>query len=147
MSENVDPDVEPDVRTQRLQASVVAVIAAGGAIGAIARWAIGVALPPGDTGFPWATFLINVTGCLLIGVLMVVVTDVYPDRKLLRPFLGVGVLGGFTTFSTYIVDIERRLTGGAAVVAVVYLIVTVVGALLATAAGITVTRALVRRPS
>jgi CrcB protein len=59
----------------------------------------------------------------------------------------VGVLGGFTTFSTYIVDIERRLTGGAAVVAVVYLIVTVVGALLATAAGITVTRALVRRPS
>jgi CrcB protein len=147
----VDPDVDVHIRTQRLEVertpvSVLAAIAAGGAIGAVARWAIGVALPPAGTGFPWATFLINVSGCALIGVLMVFVTDVFPHRRLLRPFAGVGILGGFTTFSTYIVDIERRLTGGAAVIALVYLIVTVVAALAATYGGIVVTRAAVRSP-
>lgn len=144
-----DPDVDVRVPEQRLEVvrapvSVLAAIAAGGAIGAVTRWGIGVALPPGDTGFPWATFLINVSGCALIGVLMVLVTDVFPHRRLLRPFAGVGVLGGFTTFSTYIVDIERRLTGGAAVVALVYLVVTVVAALAAAYGGIVVTRAAVR---
>ncbi len=143
-----DPDVDVRVPEQRLEvvrapASVLAAIAAGGAIGAVARWGIGVALPPTGTGFPWATFLINVSGCALIGVLMVFVTDVFPHRRLLRPFAGVGILGGFTTFSTYIVDIERRLTGGAAVVALVYLVVTVMAALAATAVAIRVTRALV----
>jgi CrcB protein len=56
--------------------------------------------------------LINVTGCALIGVLMVLVSEVWIEQQLLRPFLGTGVLGGFTTFSTYAVDIERLLADG-----------------------------------
>ncbi len=146
-----DPDVDVRLPEQRLEvvrapASVLAAIAAGGGIGAVARWAIGVALPAAGTGFPWATFLINVSGCALIGVLMVLVTDVYPHRRLLRPFAGVGVLGGFTTFSAYIVDIEHRLTGGAVVVGLVYLIATLVAAPAGTYGGMVVTRAALRGP-
>ncbi|WP_261988702.1 fluoride efflux transporter FluC, partial [Streptomyces sp. wa22] len=52
--------------------------------------------------FPWAVFAVNVTGCALIGVLMVLLAERGTvTHPLVRPFLGVGVLGGFTTFSTY----------------------------------------------
>jgi CrcB protein len=99
-----------------------------------------VAVPPSRIGFPWATFGINVLGCLLIGVLMVLVTDVWTRQRLLRPFLGVGVLGGFTTFSTYVVDIQRLVDAGAAATALSYLAATVIAALIATYVGMAVTR-------
>jgi CrcB protein len=119
---------------------VLGVISAGGAIGALARYGIGYAFPAAPTGFPWATFVVNVSGCLLIGVLMVLVTEVWTGRPLVRPFLGVGVLGGFTTFSTYAVDIQRLVNGGAAVTALGYLSATVAAALAAVYLGVTLTR-------
>jgi CrcB protein len=87
-----------------------------------------------------ATFVTNVTGCLLIGVLMVLMTEVWAAHRLIRPFLGVGVLGGFTTFSTYIVEAQHALDAGAARLALVYLAGTLAAALVAVYAGITVTR-------
>jgi CrcB protein len=75
---------------------------------------------------------------------MVLVTDVFPARLLLRPFLGVGVLGGFTTFSTYVVEILDRLEAGAVGTALAYLGGTVLAALGATWAGLAVTRAAVQ---
>nr|WP_205862190.1 CrcB family protein [Planosporangium thailandense] len=116
------------------------VISAGGAIGAVARYSLGRAVPVGSTGFPWATFIVNVSGCVLIGVLMVLVSEVWPGRRLLRPFLGVGVLGGYTTFSTYIVDIQRLTAAGAVATALAYLAGTLVAALLAVYGGVTITR-------
>ncbi|MFC7764441.1 fluoride efflux transporter FluC [Catellatospora bangladeshensis] len=85
------------------------------------------------------------TGCALIGVLMVLVNEVWPGHRLLRPFLGTGVLGGFTTFSTYTVDIVRLIDSGAPAVAVAYLVGTVPAALAAVYCGTVVTRWLVRR--
>jgi CrcB protein len=120
---------------------VLAAISVGGVLGALARYGLGTAWPHPASGFPWATFVINVTGCLLIGVLMVIVTDVVPHRRLVRPFLGVGVLGGYTTFSTYIVDIHRAPPW----IALVYLSTTLIAAVLAVWAGSTVTSLLVRR--
>lgn len=125
--------------------SVLGVISLGGMVGALARYGTGVAFPASPTGFPWATFGVNVTGCLLIGVLMVLVTDVWSGRRLVRPFLGVGVLGGFTTFSTYVVDVQRLVSAGAAGTALVYLAGTVLAAVAAVYAGITATRVLVTR--
>jgi fluoride exporter len=119
---------------------VLAVVALGGAAGAAVRYGITVVVPPTRTGFPWATFDINVAGCLLIGVLMVLVTDVWTRQRLLRPFLGVGVLGGFTTFSTYVVDVQRLVDAGAAATALSYLAATVIAALIATYVGMAVTR-------
>jgi fluoride exporter len=124
----------------RLPWAVLAVVSAGGAIGALARYGFGLAVPHRPTGFPWATFAVNASGCLLIGVLMVLVTDVWPGRRLLRPFLGTGLLGGYTTFSTYVVDIQRLLAAGAARTALAYLAGTLLAALAAVQLGMTAAR-------
>ena len=145
----IDSDVDLHAGEQRFEylrapRSVLAAISAGGAIGALCRWALGTAFPAAPTGFPWATLVINVSGCLLIGMLMVLVTDVFTRQRLLRPFLGVGVLGGYTTFSTYVVDIQRLFSGGAGRTGLLYLAVTVVAAVVAAQIGITVTRMALR---
>ena len=57
--------------------------------------------------------LVNLTGCLLIGVLLAVLLARFPHSPWLRPFLAVGVLGGFTTYSTFAVDVVRLTDGGA----------------------------------
>ncbi len=124
---------------------VLAVISAGGVAGALARYGLAEAFPHAAQGFAWATFGINVSGCLLIGGLMVLVSDVWPTRRLLRPFLGTGVLGGYTTFSTYIIDIQQLLAAGAARTALAYLASTLLTALAAVYAGITLTRWVVHR--
>lgn len=145
----VDCDVDLHVPAERAELRpspwpVLGAISAGGVVGALARYAVATAWPHPPAGFPWATFVINVSGCLLIGVLMVFVTEVVTGRPLLRPFLGVGVLGGYTTFSTYVVDIQRAAREGAALVALAYLALTLVAALLAVWAGTTLTRAALR---
>ena len=124
---------------------VLGAISAGGALGALARDGLATAWPHPASGFPWSTFVINVSGCLLIGVLMVLVIEVVPHRRLVRPFLGVGVLGGYTTFSTYIVDIHKAASAGAPWVALGYLASTLIAAVLAVWAGTAVTTLSVRR--
>jgi CrcB protein len=140
---------EPFATTRQSRASVawpvLAAISAGGVAGALARYGLTEAFPAAAEGFAWATFGINVSGCLLIGVLMVLVTDVWPIQRLLRPFLGTGVLGGYTTFSTYILDIHHLLAAGAARTALAYLAGTLLAALAAVYAGITLTRWTVHR--
>ncbi|WP_433341954.1 FluC/FEX family fluoride channel [Micromonospora sp. CA-111912] len=131
----VDPDVDLRVPGDRGElrahpAAVLGVIAAGGVLGALARAGLQAALPHRPPGFPWATFAVNVTGCLLIGALMAIVAA-GRTRPLTRPFLGVGVLGGFTTFSTYAVDVRLAVAAGAAGTALAYLVATLVGALVA----------------
>ncbi|MFG1953555.1 CrcB family protein [Micromonospora sp. NPDC048830] len=131
----VDPDVDLRVPGDRAElrahpAAVLGAIAAGGVLGALARAGLQAALPHRPGGFPWATFAVNVTGCLLIGALMAVVAA-GRTRPLTRPFLGVGVLGGFTTFSTYVVDARLALATGAPGTALAYLAATLVTALVA----------------
>ncbi|MFE1248390.1 fluoride efflux transporter CrcB [Streptomyces sp. NPDC058735] len=96
----------------RGQAPVVAVVSLGGGAGATARYAASLGWPTAAGGFPWATFLVNVVGCAVIGVFLVVVTEVRTAHPLVRPFFGTGVLGGFTTFSTYAVDTRNLLDHG-----------------------------------
>lgn len=115
---------------------VLAVIAAGGALGATARFAAETALPQGSpAAFPWATLLVNVLGCLLIGVLMWFVLEAWGERRYARPFLGVGVLGGFTTFSTYAAESRGLLVAGSWASAVLYLVGSVLLGLLAVRVG------------
>ncbi|MER7893953.1 CrcB family protein [Micromonospora sp. NPDC094482] len=130
----VDPDVDLRVPADRSEltahpAAVLGAIAAGGVLGALARAGLQAAFPHGPTGFPWATFGINLVGCLLIGVLMAGLRRRGGGPPLARPFLGVGVLGGFTTFSTYAVDVHQALAAGAPATALAYLVATVLGAL------------------
>lgn len=123
----------------RGQGPVVATVAAGGVVGSLARWGVGLALPTPPGGFPWATFGVNVLGSLLMGVL-VVVAATRTTHPLARPFLGVGVLGGFTTFSTFAVDADLLLAGGHRATALAYLAATVVAAVGAAALGAVLAR-------
>ncbi|RAO24289.1 putative fluoride ion transporter CrcB [Micromonospora noduli] len=145
-----DPDVDLRVPADRREltarpATVLAAIAAGGVLGALARAGLQHAVPHPPTGFAWATFTINTFGCLLIGVLMAVLGHLDGGPPLARPFLGVGVLGGFTTFSTYAVDVQQAIVVSAPGTALAYLAATVLGALAAVALGDAVTAGLLRR--
>ncbi|MER7590969.1 CrcB family protein [Micromonospora sp. NPDC127501] len=145
-----DPDVDLRVPADRREltarpATVLAVIAAGGVLGALARAGLQHAVPHPPTGFAWATFTINTSGCLLIGVLMAVLGHLDGGPPLARPFLGVGLLGGFTTFSTYAVDVQQAIVVGAPGTALAYLAATVLGALVAVALGDAVAAGLLRR--
>ncbi|MFF9489368.1 fluoride efflux transporter CrcB [Streptomyces sp. NPDC014676] len=124
----------------RAQAPVVTAVALGGGAGAAARYAASLWWPAPAHGFPWAILWVNVTGCAVIGVFMVIITEVRTAHPLLRPFFGTGVLGGFTTFSTYAVDVHNLLDGGKAGTGLVYLAVTPLAALAAVWTAATATR-------
>lgn len=121
-----------------LSGTVLAVVGLGGGLGALARYGLSRWLPAVDGGFPWPTFVANVVGCLLIGVLAVLTTERAP--WLLHPFFGPGVLGGFTTFSAYSGEVDDLLRSGAVPVALAYLVATLVSALLAVLVGKQYTR-------
>lgn len=143
----VDADVEVSPRPTphpwtlvRDNADLLPVIAVGGALGSLARWGLGKAMPHGPASYAWSTFLINVSGALLLGVVMALVLDVWTGRRYVRPFLGVGVLGGYTTFSTYLLDERGLVAGGRPGVALAYLLATLVAGFTATALGLAATR-------
>ncbi|WP_405686483.1 fluoride efflux transporter CrcB [Streptomyces sp. NBC_00057] len=122
------------------QGSVVAVVALGGALGACARYGATLIWPTAPGGFPWTTLIVNVVGCAVIGVFMVVISEVWAAHRLVRPFFGTGLLGGFTTFSTYAVDIERLVDGGRARTGLAYLGLTLCAALAAVWSAVWATR-------
>jgi CrcB protein len=145
----VDPDVPSRPSLGRHAASLVrerwdilAVIAAGGALGSAARYGAGVLWPHDPSEVAWSTFTVNVVGGFLLGLLMVFVNDVWPPHRYVRPFLGVGVLGGFTTFSTYMLDTHALVVAGRVPSALLYLLGTLLVGLLAVWLGILGGRAL-----
>jgi CrcB protein len=145
-----DSDVDLHVARQRRELrrapwAVLGAVASGGALGALGRYGLALAWPRAQGHFPWATFLTNVSGCLLIGVLMVLITEVWSAHRLIRPFLGVGVLGGYTTFSTYTGEVQQLVVVGAARTGLLYLLATPVAALAAVYLGVALTRVATRR--
>lgn len=127
---------------------LLAPIAAGGALGSLARWGLATALPYSsqESTLPWATLLTNVSGCLLLGLLMAFVLGPWSTvpfwGRYLRPFLGVGVLGGYTTFSTYELE-TYALLGQTPALAMLYLLVSVVAGIGAAWLGLTLGRLVV----
>ncbi|WP_031468692.1 fluoride efflux transporter FluC [Sciscionella sediminilitoris] len=117
---------------------LLCVIALGGGIGALARYAAGVLFPGTPGGFPLTTLLVNVLGCALFGALSVLLTH-RVRHPLARPFFGTGLLGGFTTFSTSVVDAEQLLRAGQPGLALLTLFGTLLAALLAVWLGVAVT--------
>ncbi|HEY8984960.1 MAG TPA: CrcB family protein [Streptomyces sp.] len=135
-------------RPREGQLPVVAVVAAGGVLGSLIRYGTGLVWPARAGGFPWATFGINVVGCAVIGVFLVLVTEILTVHRLVRPFFGTGVLGGFTTFSTYAVDFRKLVGDGHPATAFAYLAGTLCAALAAVWLAATTTRRLfTRRPT
>ncbi|MFE2373843.1 fluoride efflux transporter CrcB [Streptomyces sp. NPDC059398] len=141
----VDSDVDLDIPAQRTelkqgQGALLAMVALGGVIGASARYEASLLWPTAAGAFPWTTLLINVIGCAVIGIFMVLITDVWSAHRLVRPFFGTGVLGGFTTFSTYAVDIQHLVDQGHARTGMAYMALTLLAAMAAVWTGSALTR-------
>lgn len=114
-------------------------VAFGGAIGASARYLTGVAsMRLIGQGFPWATLIVNILGSFLMGVLVVVLAEKGGTK--LAPFLMVGLLGGFTTFSAFSLDALTLFERGQVWAAAGYVIGSVVLSLAAIALGIALSR-------
>src|SRR5436189_803244 len=89
----------------------LAAIFAGGFIGAVARAELGVAITAGDGHWPWATFIVNVLGAFLLGYFATRLQERLPLSAYRRPFVGTGVCGALTTFSTMQVELLRMIDG------------------------------------
>jgi CrcB protein len=124
----------------RLDRRELAAIFAGGVVGAIARVWIGRHVLTTDT-WPWATFIINVSGTVVLAYSVTRLQERLPLSTYRRPFLGTGFCGAFTTFSTMEVEILDLLRAGHTALAVAYAAASIVCGYLA----IWVTTALVRR--
>ncbi len=113
--------------------TIVAVLA-GGALGTGARLLVDLVLPHGGAAFPIGTFLVNLCGSFVLGVLVARVWPVAPEW--LRAGLGPGLLGSFTTFSALALSTVELTAAGAGAAAVVYVAASVVGGIAAAALGI-----------
>jgi CrcB protein len=144
----IDPDVSgdevrllphPAIRVLAERRDILLCIALGGALGALARWGLAEALPHGSRALPWATVLTNVSGCFAIGALLVLLAERRPGSRLLRPLVGTGMLGGYTTFSTYALDTRDLLAAGRPAMAAAYVLGTLLAGLLAVTTAIRAT--------
>lgn len=100
-------------------------VAAGGLVGTGLRAAVAVALPDGMGGWPWGTFTANLTGTVLLGYLLTRFLVAAPRTTLTIPLLCVGLLGSYTTFSTFVVEVAQLVHAGRPAMGVVYGLVSV----------------------
>jgi CrcB protein len=111
--------------------ALLPVVAVGGALGALGRYGLSVALPAGPGELPLATLATNLSGCLALGLLV----GRWPHARWLRPFAGTGVLAGFTTFSAFALETDRLLLH-APLLGLGYAAVSLAGGLVLAAAGL-----------
>ena len=136
----IDPDrPSPHLKPAR-QLDVVAVVAVGGFIGALGRYELGLAWPTPAGHFPWTTFTINVSGGFLLGLVLTLLLERVGATRYFRPFFCVGVLGAWTTMSTFGGEGDLLLRDGHAETAVLYALGTVVVGITATWIGVALAR-------
>lgn len=114
-------------------------IGAGGAIGAAARYGTGLAIPPTSDAFPFATFLVNVVGAVILGAIAALPAGWLPAHELTRPAIGTGFCGGLTTFSTMTLDIYQRWAEHSALAAT-YAVISLLAAPACAWAGFSIAR-------
>lgn len=152
-ADDVDPlavsaDLSPDEIGRPLferfgpEGRTLIAVAAGGALGTLSRYGIAQAVPAGNDGFPWSTWSINVTGALFLGVLLTVLTERRPPTPYLRALLGTGFAGGYTTWSTFMVDTDQLVRHHHVAVAAIYVVASLIAGLGAVQVGIWATRRL-----
>jgi CrcB protein len=104
-----------------------AVIAVGGALGSWMRWRLSVWFPVASGTFPTTTLAINLVGSAFIGVVLVLSLDRRSPKFLTHSFVGTGLLGAFTTFSTFTVETAELLRASKPLVAAIYVLFSVAG--------------------
>jgi fluoride exporter len=134
---------EPVLPFLGLSGPTLVAIFAGGAIGTVARYLLEAHHPVAQGHFPWVTLTVNLSGSLAIGLLVPVTAHLSQRVPVVRPFLLIGFLGGWTTYSTLAVDATLLAKDGDAAACVAYLAATVVGGLALVVAGHALGRRLV----
>ena len=114
---------------------------AGGFIGALGRYELGLTWPTPAGHFPWTTFTINVSGAFVLGLVLTLLLERVGPTRYVRPFFCVGVLGAWTTMSTLAVEGDLLLKDGHVATAFVYVAATVVIGVAATWIGVALARA------
>jgi CrcB protein len=135
----------PRRRRGRPQLGVLGVIAVGGMLGATARFELGEALPTETGQFPWATFWVNLSGSLVLGFVVILLVERFPTSRYIRPFLAAGILGAYTTMSTYLVETAVLIKDGHAVTGLTYGIGSLVAGLFLAYVGIVAARLTTQR--
>jgi fluoride exporter len=115
----------------------IAAIAVGGALGALARYGVGLLVTVTERGFPWPTFGVNITGSFAAGVLA---ATLGARSEVLSAGLVIGFLGAYTTFSAFAVQTQSLLSKDASTMALVYVVLSVVAGIGAAWAGVLVGR-------
>jgi fluoride exporter len=129
-------------RWPRIHWLTVAAVAAGGFLGGLARYLVGLALPTTPGTFPWAVFLVNTAGAFILALLLILVLEVLPPTTYVRPLLGTGFCGALTTFSSVAVAVDQLATDGHTGTAVGYVAASLAAGLAAASFGIVLGRSI-----
>ena len=143
----VDPDIDVDSHgaLPRLRrAPAMLLVAAGGVAGSLARAGVTDAIPVAAHGWPTATLLVNTTGSFVLALLLAMLHERWPTAAWPRPLFGTGFCGGFTTFSTFAVEVTVRAGNGSPLLATAYVVLSVLLSLLAALAGVACARTAAR---
>jgi len=124
---------------------LLVLVSVGGAVGAALRFLtyqlfVGSSLARGGAAFPWATLTVNVAGCFLMGLAVVTILERFGGSPDLRAFFMTGVLGGFTTFSAFSLDVYELFTKDSVETVAVYIAASVILSIAALLAGIALAR-------
>lgn len=106
------------------------IVGLGGALGAVMRYLIGLIPFNPDNGFPLKTFIINVVGAFVIGIVAALAAKNAMNPKLVL-FLKIGICGGFTTFSSFALETDQLLMKGQSFTAVIYVLLSIFAGVLA----------------
>jgi CrcB protein len=124
--------------------AIVGAVFLGGCLGGIARYGVTRAWPTPQHAFPWATFVINASGAFVLALLLVVVNDLLPPTTYVRPLLGTGFCGAWTTFSSITASTDQLAAHGHARTAILYLVGSLAVGVVAALAGLVIGRSLAR---
>jgi len=131
-------------RQRRAQGVILVALGCGGVMGAVARYAVSLAIPTAVNHFPWSTFIINLSGSAVLGFLLILLIEQFPRGRLVRPLVGSGVIGAYTTFSTLEVDTLLLFRGHDIATGVLYLTSSLLGGLVAVWLGMNAARLFIR---
>ncbi len=119
----------------------IALVGLGGMVGSIARYVVAAVLARRmSVGFPYGTFTVNIVGCFLIGLILGILTRAGTLASDLRLLLVVGFCGGFTTFSSFTYEIIELVEANRVMLAILYVLFSILLGLLAAVAGLAMTR-------
>jgi len=126
------------------QLAMITAIGIGGVVGALSRYALEETFPPAAGHIPWVVFVINVSGSALLGLLLVILVEQFSHGRLARLVIGTGIIGAYTTFSTFMVGAVDLARAGHVAAAALYTVLSVVCGLAAVTGGIAVGRLAMR---